>query len=75
MPKKSAVPDAWDDDWEAQADSLPNDPEPPAAEPAPSTKAERLARHVESNRKLWESASVFPCPSRLRPLQAQKPNR
>lgn len=56
MPKKTTVPDAWDDDWESQADKIATEPEPPAPEPAPSTKAERLARHVESNRKLWESA-------------------
>uniref|UniRef100_A0A8H7TP37 SUZ domain-containing protein n=1 Tax=Bionectria ochroleuca TaxID=29856 RepID=A0A8H7TP37_BIOOC len=57
--KTVAVPDAWDDDWEAQADNgapLNQDPEP-EIEP-PRTKAERLAQHVESNRKLWESADT-----------------
>jgi len=62
MVKKTAVPDAWDDDWEAQADKLASDenskPEPePEPEPEiPQTKAESLARHAETNRKLWESA-------------------
>ncbi|VUC33120.1 unnamed protein product [Clonostachys rosea] len=55
--KAAAVPDAWDDDWETQADNgapLHQDPEP-EIEP-PRNKAERLAQHVEANRKLWESA-------------------
>lgn len=64
MVKKTPVPDAWDDDWEAQADKLASDAsnnsKPEAeAEPEtqmPQTKAERLARHAETNRKLWESA-------------------
>jgi hypothetical protein len=61
MVKKTAVPDAWDDDWEAQADKLVSDdsnkkPEPEPEPEIPQTKAERLARHAETNRKLWESA-------------------
>lgn len=56
--KKAAadVPDAWDDDWEAQADSLPHQDAPPGQESAPLTKAERLEQHAEANRRLWESA-------------------
>jgi hypothetical protein len=56
MGKKTVVPDAWDDDWETQADRAAKEE---AAHPAPApvlTKAERLAEHAESNRKLWQSA-------------------
>lgn len=59
---KAPVPDAWEDDWEAQADKVVNEPEQSAPQ-APLTKAERLAQHAEQNRKLWESAYV---PSALR---------
>ncbi|KAI9759068.1 MAG: hypothetical protein M4579_002584 [Chaenotheca gracillima] len=54
MSKDSAVPDAWDDSWEAEADR-PEIPQGPP-EPARTTKAERLAKHAELNKKLWESA-------------------
>lgn len=55
MVKKSAVPDAWDDDWESQADKT--DQEPVVQEDIPrTTKAERLAQHAETNKKLWQSA-------------------
>ncbi|EJT73356.1 hypothetical protein GGTG_10200 [Gaeumannomyces tritici R3-111a-1] len=52
------VPDAWDDDWEPEGAPLP-----PADVPKPQansrmTKAERLALHEESNRKLWQSADA-----------------
>lgn len=49
------VPDAWEDDWETQADNMANEPDQPAPQ-APLSKAERLAQHAEQNRKLWESA-------------------
>ena len=52
-----AVPDAWDDDWESAADKA--DAAAAAAkveEEVKVTKAERLAKHAETNRKLWESA-------------------
>jgi len=56
---KKSVPDAWDDDWETLADKEGQaeevKPEPPEA---PLTKAERLAKHAESNKKLWDSAYV-----------------
>ena len=61
MVKKAAVPDAWDDDWEEAADKadtlqiLPSTQEPEVKE----TKAERLAKHAETNEKLWKSAYVF----------------
>ena len=58
MPKDK-IPDAWeDDDWETQADRAENEPEPepePSA-PVPMTHQERLAKHAEEQRKLWESA-------------------
>lgn len=56
MVRKNNVPDAWDDDWEAQADKLEEEKEPEP--PVPMTKAERLAKHAEANKKIWESASV-----------------
>jgi hypothetical protein len=61
MPKIKDVPDAWDDDWESQADRIEANSTPaPVPEPEPAlTKSERLARHVDTNRKLWESASVL----------------
>ena len=60
MGKGDKAPDAWDDDgWEAQADREAKEPAP--SEPAPQmpmTRAERLAKHAEEQRKLWESAYV-----------------
>jgi hypothetical protein len=57
MSKKTVVPNAWDDDWESQADKA--DAAAAAAktdEEVKISKAERLAKHAETNRKLWESA-------------------
>ncbi|KAI1133555.1 hypothetical protein F5Y10DRAFT_1104 [Nemania abortiva] len=63
--KRIAVPDAWDDeDWEAKADraaAVP-DPEPDAEPQVAMTKAQRLAQHAESNRKIWQSAEAPPEP-------------
>ncbi|RDA88116.1 hypothetical protein CP532_6755 [Ophiocordyceps camponoti-leonardi (nom. inval.)] len=62
MKKKTAVPDAWDDDWETQADDAAagrEDAPTPAQEHRhrqPLTKAQRLTQHAEANRKLWKSA-------------------
>lgn len=69
---KNAVPDAWDDDWEAQADvnlcksrlqktmliwPQKMAAEPPSPEPEVKlTKAQRKAKHEEANRQLWEDA-------------------
>ncbi len=54
---KNKVPDAWDEDWDAQADRAASSGEPEGpAEAAPMTRAERLAKHEESNRRLWQSA-------------------
>ncbi|KAI0889410.1 uncharacterized protein GGS22DRAFT_70783 [Annulohypoxylon maeteangense] len=58
------VPDAWeDDDWEVQADKAAavedEEPEPQQQQQQPQlSRAERLAQHAESNRKLWESAEA-----------------
>ncbi|KAK3937183.1 hypothetical protein QBC46DRAFT_366402 [Diplogelasinospora grovesii] len=60
MGKNNKVPDAWDDDWEAQADRAAKDeqkqPEEEQEASATMTRAERLAKHAEMQRKLWESA-------------------
>lgn len=78
MAKNSGVPNAWDDDWEAQADKAaakektlqtkqlltksgaagPSKGTAAAAEEgaAEMTRAERLAKHEENNRRLWNSA-------------------
>ena len=56
MPKGASIPDAWEDDWETQADKAEQEEEAPAAPQEPLTKAERLAQHAESNRKLWQAA-------------------
>ncbi|OLN88563.1 hypothetical protein CCHL11_01974 [Colletotrichum chlorophyti] len=54
------MPDAWEDDWESQADKLDAQARVQPEPQAPLSRAERLAQHAESNRKLWESAYVFP---------------
>lgn len=62
MGKKNLVPDAWDDDWESQADKADDAVAVVAVEEQVKiSKAERLAQHAESNKKLWESASVPNC--------------
>lgn len=59
MSGKTAIPDAWDDDWESQADKTDAAAEiAKAEEEVKISKAERLARHDASMRKVWESASV-----------------
>jgi hypothetical protein len=65
MVKANKIADAWDDDWESQADKLAREEEAEASrsndkteENAAMTKAERLARHAEQQRKLWEAAYV-----------------
>ncbi|KAK8880134.1 hypothetical protein PGQ11_001428 [Apiospora arundinis] len=65
MVKKSNVPNAWEDDWESQADKEAQEPAAPAP-PAPLTKKERLAQHAELNRKIWETADT---PGNGAPLQ------
>lgn len=57
MSKKAAVPDAWDDDWESQADKADATVRAAKAEEQIKiSKAERLAKHAETNKKIWESA-------------------
>ena len=67
MVKKTAIPDAWDDDWEEaadKADALPIAPVPrPDDQEVKATKAQRLAEHAETNKKLWQSAYFSPWPS------------
>ncbi|KAK4681627.1 hypothetical protein QC764_109050 [Podospora pseudoanserina] len=60
---RTPIPDAWDDDWAPQADRLsktPAEPSPPSPPPppAPLSKAERRAKHLEEQRRLWESAEA-----------------
>jgi len=54
MSKKTPIPDAWDDDWESQADKA--DATAAVEEAAKTTKAERLALHAETNKKIWDQA-------------------
>ncbi|GAB7338975.1 hypothetical protein MBLNU457_5644t1 [Dothideomycetes sp. NU457] len=49
----SAVPDAWDDDWQNVVDKAPTKPK---AAPVMLSRAERKAQHAEANRQLWEAA-------------------
>ncbi|RAL65096.1 hypothetical protein DID88_001203 [Monilinia fructigena] len=60
MSKKAAIPSAWDDDWESQADAYESTPPAKGAveEEPKISKAERLAKHAETNRKIWESAET-----------------
>jgi hypothetical protein len=84
MGKQDALPDAWDDDWESQVDvsliirfqinadirdkQTKEDLMNPAAEQERVPKSERLARHAESNKKLWESAWVLVLSKKLQDL-------
>lgn len=58
MGKKTAVPNAWDDDWETQADK--EEVEAPPKEEVQTSRAERLAQHAETNKQLWQSAYGLP---------------
>ncbi|KAK6958267.1 hypothetical protein Daesc_001064 [Daldinia eschscholtzii] len=65
--RTTKVPDAWeDDDWEVQADkaaTTEDESKSQSQQPQPQpqlSKAERLAQHAESNKKLWESAEAPP---------------
>ncbi|KAI9840033.1 MAG: hypothetical protein M1819_000225 [Sarea resinae] len=59
MSKKVAVPDAWDDDWEAQADQHDKFQQAEAETAHEKiSRAERLAKHAEENKKLWDSAET-----------------
>ena len=52
----SSVPDAWDDDWESQADKEEGGVMLQQPEEEKLSKAERLARHAEENKKMWQTA-------------------
>ncbi|KAL4867020.1 hypothetical protein BDV12DRAFT_128037 [Aspergillus spectabilis] len=59
MSIKQSVADAWDDDWESQADKLDTEPTPPPPEKKVSSKvskAQRRAQQMEFNRQLWAEA-------------------
>ncbi|KAI0427281.1 hypothetical protein F5Y09DRAFT_36572 [Xylaria sp. FL1042] len=74
--KKTKVPDAWDDDdWEVKADqaATATNPEPEAESQTPLTKAERLAQHAESNKKLWQSAEAPPEPFHFLAARSEPP--
>lgn len=64
------IPDAWDEDWETQADraAQAEEKEPPATQ-APKSKAERWAEHRELNRQIWEAAYVFLTPRDMLPFR------
>ncbi|KAL4958422.1 hypothetical protein BDW69DRAFT_47208 [Aspergillus filifer] len=56
---KASMGDAWEDDWESQADKLDSEPTPPPPEKKVSskvTKAQRRAQQMEFNRQLWAEA-------------------
>lgn len=60
MSKGDRIPNAWDDeDWEVLADRAAKEPPKPETQ-APMSRDERLARHAEEQRRLWESAYVIP---------------
>ncbi|OBT67889.1 hypothetical protein VE03_02476 [Pseudogymnoascus sp. 23342-1-I1] len=54
----SSVPDAWDDDWESQADKEEGGVRLEQPEEVKLSKAERLAKHAEENKKMWQSAET-----------------
>lgn len=58
--RRIKVPDAWDDDdWEVKADQAATavpETEAEAESQTSMTRAERLAQHAESNKRLWQSA-------------------
>ncbi|KAF2747290.1 hypothetical protein M011DRAFT_486573 [Sporormia fimetaria CBS 119925] len=69
MSKKTATPDAWDDDWESLADKADDNTADKVAEPVKLSKAEIKAKHAEAQRKLWKSADN---PEPMLFLEAQK---
>ncbi|KAI1436288.1 hypothetical protein GGR50DRAFT_238944 [Xylaria sp. CBS 124048] len=79
--KRAKVPDAWDDDdWEVKVDRLALSSQEPDRDSqretemqTPMTKAERLAQHAESNKKLWQSAEAPPEPFHFLASRAEPP--
>jgi Tat protein secretion system quality control protein TatD with DNase activity len=61
MAGKGSVPDAWDDNWESEADKVTKQEEKKELAPATMlSKAERILKHAETNKKIWEAAYVHP---------------
>lgn len=61
--RKAAVPDAWDDDWEAIADKAEaksSSQAAPKAAPVILSKAQRKVQHQEANKSLWDAAEAGP---------------
>ncbi|KAJ5388333.1 hypothetical protein N7509_010874 [Penicillium cosmopolitanum] len=60
MSSKPEAPDAWEEDWESQADKLADQPTPPSEKKVSSkvTKAQRRAQQAEFNRQLWAEAET-----------------
>ncbi|KAI3337832.1 hypothetical protein F4824DRAFT_105412 [Ustulina deusta] len=74
--KRTDVPDAWDDDdWEVKADRAATAayPEPEAESLASMTRAQRLAQHAESNKRLWQSAETPPEPFHFLAARSEPP--
>ncbi|KAI1369525.1 hypothetical protein F5Y08DRAFT_96233 [Xylaria arbuscula] len=75
--RRTKVPDAWDDDdWEVKADKAAiaaPEPEVEAGSQAPMTRAERLAHHTESNKRLWQSAEAPPEPFHFLAARSEPP--
>ncbi|KAK0734382.1 hypothetical protein B0T26DRAFT_737073 [Lasiosphaeria miniovina] len=75
MARHDDVPDAWDDeDFEAKADRDAKEDRGPETETVspPMTRAERMAKHAETQRQLWESAETEEEPSFL-PVNSNVP--
>ncbi|TDZ13121.1 hypothetical protein C8035_v000274 [Colletotrichum spinosum] len=60
MSRRNATADAWEDDWETQADKLDAQAQSQAESEVKLSKAERLAKHAETNRRLWQEADAPP---------------
>ncbi|KAJ5133632.1 hypothetical protein N7448_001345 [Penicillium atrosanguineum] len=60
MSANAETPNAWEDDWESQADTLATDPsiEPEKKVSSKITKAQRRAQQAEFNRQLWAEADT-----------------
>ncbi|SPQ18309.1 c293a1be-b978-4bb5-8e01-ee11e9cf0697 [Thermothielavioides terrestris] len=59
MGQGDKIPNVWDDDdWEVQADRAAKEESSKPEPEVPLTHAERLMKHAEEQRKLWESAEA-----------------
>ncbi|KAJ5190843.1 uncharacterized protein N7498_009828 [Penicillium cinerascens] len=60
MSANAEIPNAWEDDWESQADILATKPttEPEKKISSKVTKAQRRAQQAEFNRQLWAEAET-----------------